>query len=113
MWICSKLGFFSVVRKGRQATGAPLWHVRARCKNDLADLLATAGLDAPIERWPEADYRWRARIGQADLDRVFQALEASVDYPNFKSQIAATPSQRAKLDAYAELWARLLAIQED
>lgn len=105
MWIASKLGFFSIVRKEGS------WHVRGRVKNDLGNLQKTAGIKAPIEDWHFADYRWRMRVQEADLGAVFRALEASVDYPNFKSEIAASAEQRSKLGPYHDFWAALMQIQ--
>ncbi len=107
MWIASEFGFFSIVHKDG------CWHVRARLKKDLAELVAAAKLDAKIEEWPQADYRWRARLkDEADMSRVFGALQSSVTYTNFKSHIATLPRQRGKLPAYHELWSALYAIQK-
>lgn len=108
MWIASKLGFYSIVRK------AGGWHVRARVRGDLVNLAAVAGLDPEtIEEWPAADYRWRIRVKKRFLSRVFRVLEASIDYPNFKSEIAATPEQRPKLHTYHNLWTNLYRVQEE
>ncbi|RME90992.1 MAG: hypothetical protein D6766_12490 [Verrucomicrobia bacterium] len=107
MWICSKLGFFSVVRK------TDGWHVRARVREDLAALAGAAGVEARIQRWPLADYRWRLILGPEDLHRIFAALEASVDYPNFKEAIGRDPGQREKLGAYHELWTALARLQSE
>lgn len=102
MWIASKYGFYSIVRKEGH------FHIRARTEGDLAALRATAGLDQfPIETWPSADYRFRFRIPEQDTDSlgsVFGALASSIDYTNFKSEIARTISQRKKLSAYHEIW---------
>jgi hypothetical protein len=101
MWIASKYGFYSIVKKEGH------FHVRARTKKDLVDLLATAELDFPVEIWPAADYRFRFRIPEKDLDSlsvIFGTLMDSIDYTNFKSEIAATPGQRKKLPAYHEIW---------
>jgi hypothetical protein len=76
------------------------------------DLVAAAKLKDVIEDWPQADYRWRIRLkAEADLTRVFAALQQSINYGNFKSRIAATPDQRAKLHAYHELWGSLCDLQ--
>lgn len=107
MWICSQLGFFSIVRKPDG------WHVRARLRADLQGLLAAAGLDLPVQEWPQADYRWRVIAEAGQVTAVFAALAASVDYPNFKSRIAALPGQRAKLEAYHGLWHELHRLQEE
>lgn len=108
MWIASKLGFFSIVQK----EGA--WHVRARVKRDLENLVVAAlpTAKAKIQRWPAADYRWRICLTRAEhVTRVFAALQESIDYPNFKSEIAQRPDQREKLHAYHELWGAMQEIQ--
>lgn len=107
MWIASKLGFFSIVHKEGS------FHVRARTRDDLAQLKRAAKVRARIEEWPRADYRWRIRVQLADLARVFAALQSSIDYPNFKNQVAALPSQREKLGAYEHLWGRLAMLQHE
>ncbi len=105
MWIASKLGFFSIVQK------ADGFHVRARIRPDLERLLAVGSLTVPIQEWPAADYRWRAIVTPGELHALFAALEGSVDYPDFKSEVARHADQREKLTAYHELWAGLYSLQ--
>src|SRR5439155_23367808 len=81
MWICSKLGFFSIVKKGQPDT----WQLRARSENDLRTLLNAASLKTGILSTPRADYAFRAVVGTEDLSRLFAVLVYSIDYPNFKS----------------------------
>lgn len=110
MWIASKLGWFSIVLKGEN------YHIRARRKKDLENLLDVVGGESlpPIETWTVSDYRYRVRIPEASnlIGEVFAVLCCSVDYPNFKSMIAATPDQREKLHAYHEIWATMAALQK-
>lgn len=108
MWIASKIGFFSIVTKDGHL------HVRARLRRDLENLLALPGFpQASIESWPHADYRWRIRLDLGAAGVVLGALAETVDYPNFKSEVACRPDQRGKLSAYHHLWHELLAIQEE
>jgi len=112
MWIASKLGFFSIVQKQPGE-----WHVRSRVRADLVNLVdavytAPAEVAGAIEEWPEADYRWRLIVGEGEeMSAIFQALFRSVDYPNFKGVVAATPGQEAKLPAYHALWHTLHQLQ--
>jgi hypothetical protein len=124
MWIASKYGFFSIVLKDGH------YNIRARARADLEALLVQIGamqsecaMDPPrtycIEHWPTADYAWRIRIPVSDddpphnmLSGLFAILADSIDYPNFKSQIAATPGQRDKLPIYHEIWHLLYDYQE-
>lgn len=108
MWIASSVGFFSIVRKDGNL------HVRARVRMDLENLLALPGMpQPPIESWPEADYRWRVRLSPWAAGQVLGALAGTVDYPNFKNEVARRADQRAKLPAYHRLWDGLFAIQEE
>lgn len=106
MWIASQLGFFSIVSK------EDCFHVRARTSEDLQRLKLAADLNQEIERWPNADYRFRLRVPAAELARIFAALERSISYSNFKSRIAALPHQGNKLAAYERLWFDLLQLQD-
>lgn len=106
MWICSQLGFFSIVAK------EGVWHVRARLQADLLNLLQAAQLDLPVQEWPAADYRWRVLADTAQVHAIFAALERSVDYSNFKGRIASLKAQRDKLPAYHHLWEQLHRLQE-
>jgi len=58
MWIGSKLGFYSIVRKPTPYA-EELFHVRAPLRPDLESLLQATRLHKTIEEWPEADDRNR------------------------------------------------------
>lgn len=107
MWICSKLGFYSIVRKPDG------YHVRARTEGDLKRLLQVAGLRTKVEDWPDADYRWRVRITGPVCQKVMSALGDTVDYPNFKNEILKSDTQVRKLSPYARLWEALRGLQEE
>ena len=64
-----------------------------------------------IHLWPGADYRYRFVVNGEQLDRIFKALRESIDYSNFKSEIAATPDQRGKLHSYHNIWAEMAGHQ--
>jgi hypothetical protein len=107
MWICSTLGFFSIVKK------QSAWQVRARDSRDLVRLIAGVGLGAhPIITTPDADYRWRIVVNKRQLDRILITLGDSIEYPNFKSQIAGDLGQASKLGAYHAFWHDLCQVQD-
>lgn len=106
MWIASKLGWFSIVEKSPDE-----FHVRARVKTDLVKLRQASGMVFTIHLWPGADYRYRFVVNGEQLDRIFKALRESIDYSNFKSEIAATPDQRGKLHSYHDIWAIMMRHQ--
>jgi hypothetical protein len=106
MWLATKFGFYSIVEK------APTkFHIRARVRQDLENLRNLIGGDWEILDWPLADYRYRVIVDRKGFVEVMGALALSLDYPNFKSQIAATPDQRAKLSAFHKVWALLSDLQ--
>lgn len=111
MWIASKYGWFSIVQKDGH------FHIRARVERDLELLAEAAVIEHPIETWHDADYRYRIRIpvgeaGDAKMARVFAQLANSIDYSNFKTEIARTPSQRGKLSAYHDIWGTMMSVQK-
>ncbi|ALI98079.1 hypothetical protein [Rufibacter tibetensis] len=105
MWIASKYGFFSIVVKEEG------FHVRARVKQDLEQLLTAAELVEPIQVWPSADYRYRVIVGAKSIPAIFQKLAESIDYDNFKNMIADTPLQRDKYGAYGQVWNTMYMVQ--
>ncbi|MCE0496924.1 MAG: hypothetical protein LV481_03140 [Methylacidiphilales bacterium] len=108
MWICSKLGFFSIVKKGEPHT----WQIRAHCKHDLEGLLAALSLDKEVLSTPQADYAFRILVNHQELERAFAALGDSIDYPNFKGCIGALSDQRDKLPAYHAFWRGMAEVQD-
>lgn len=106
MWLCTQIGFFSIVQKGGHH------HVRARVRKDLEQLLEAAKLQAvEIHESPDADYRWRILVDPLELGTIFGALAATIDYPNFKSRIHSRPDQVEKARAYGSLWSNLAGLQ--
>lgn len=96
----------AIIGLGRSAMGQSV-------RQDLVNLLTATGLwEEEILVWPEADYRDRDFIEPRELAVIMAHLAASLDYSNFKSMIGKTADQRAKLDAYHEVWHRLAALQE-
>jgi hypothetical protein len=108
MWLCTQLGFFSVVQKDTDT-----FHIRARCREDLEELALAAGTGTPVASHPSSDYPWRILCPAAELPWFMSALTESIDYGNFKSAIAVSPSQRSKVSAYHDIHHRMVEWQED
>ena len=112
MWLCTKLGFFSIVRKTPTEV-----HIRARAEHDLENLRRACGWRIPgapswrIFRSEPADYRFRIVIAPDQLAEVMTVLAASLDYSNFKGVIAGTPDQRDKLGIYSDFHHDLQELQ--
>lgn len=104
MWICSKLGFFSVVRKP-----GDLFHIRARVRKDLENLVDAVGshrnwkitIHDSHETDPRADYAFRIVVPEKWWGAFGIILVESVDYANFKGIVGATPDQRERLPIYS------------
>lgn len=89
MWLCTTLGFFSIVRKEYET-----FHIRARSRADLESLLAALGKGSAtasrpalqcVTSYPGSDYPWRILCPASELPRVFTTLQETLCYENFKS----------------------------
>ena len=107
MWLCTQLGFFSIVRKEPDT-----FHIRARCLGDLDALSRTIGLPEPVASFPGSDYPWRIICDSGDLTRVFALMSSSITYDNFKSAIARHPKQQGKTSAYHDIHHRMVEWQQ-
>ena len=108
MWIASKFGFFSIVRKNPGEC-----HVRARMREDLKNLIAASRIDAEISTREESDYRYRVIVEESVVEKIMATLAETLDYDNFKSMIMRTPSQSDKASTYGEIWAMMYSYQSD
>jgi hypothetical protein len=108
MWLCTQLGFFSIVRKEPDT-----FHIRALCREDLDQLAQVAGTGTAIASYAGSDYPWHILCPARDLPRFMSALTESLAYGNFKSAIAASPTQRPKLFAYHDIHHRMVQWQQE
>ena len=96
MWIASRYGFFSIVKKDDG------FHVRARSRRDLEILREACikwvrperGLILEIKDTPNSDYCSRIVLG--DVHLITDVLANSVNYPSLRKEIEATPEQADK-----------------
>jgi hypothetical protein len=108
MWIASKYGFYSIVKKA--GTDGVAYHIRARTVEDLERLREAAKITNPILYWAPADYKFRILVSKKEFGLIMKALANGVTYPNFKNEIALTPHQSQKLPLYHRLWEGLAAM---
>ncbi|MFZ4594968.1 MAG: hypothetical protein ACOYOF_11975 [Verrucomicrobiaceae bacterium] len=106
MWLCTQLGFFSIVQKESDT-----FHIRGGCLGDLDTLSSAIGLPSPVASHPGSDYPWRIICNVGDLTRFFALMSASINYGNFKSAIATSPRQHPKLAAYQDIHHRMVEWQ--
>jgi len=108
MWIVSAAGFISIVQHRSQPD---LFLVRARVQDDLRQVLNLAGLVVEVSETPDADYRYRTMLSRAQVGALFSTLAGSIDYPNFKSAVAARGGSPSRLAAYQTVWHTLSDLQ--
>ena len=112
MWLQTRVGFFSIVRKPADIKAGMLT-VRARVRDDLQNLrdrfLPELG---EIVESSTSDYRYRARVPSAALAEAMGRIALDIDYSNFKDTVALEQGpKRAKL--YHGVWNALLELQRD
>lgn len=106
MWLVTTRGFYSVVADSADPDAVL---VRARRREDL-EALGDLLIDMAIEHTPQRDYAWRATVQRAQWETAASALAAEIDYPSFKSAVAARQGlERAHV--YARVWEDLLELQ--
>ncbi len=87
MWLATKHCFYSIAHKQAPDDGKPaVYHVRARVRGDLENLLKATGMLQEIQEWPKADYRYRIIVSQQEAFEIMNHLAESLDYSNFKSK---------------------------
>ena len=100
MWLATKIGWFSIVRKSAGET-----HVRARSKNDLGNLVK-ACCQEPLPKilvTHHNDYCCRIIVSPEEATRIVTKLAEQIDYDNFKGVISDTPDQADKLHRYHDI----------
>ena len=108
MWLATKHGFYSIVKKEDG------FHVRARIKKDLENLLKECGYSRHrIQEDELADYRFRAIVSQIGIDRIFETLSKGIDYDNFKNKIRDTEDQFDKMLPYGTIWLSMAFMQDE
>ena len=113
MWIASKYGFFSIVKKNGG------WHIRARNRTDLPLLQKAVGGEfgkLVVHTTRDADYISRVFIQDSmpgAVSDIMRALGDSVDYSNFKNHIHDNADQQDKLPAYSRVWSHMHAYQSE
>lgn len=122
MWLCTTIGFFSVVcgrtdgGRGREIDGYTVM-VRARVRGHLEALKARfPTLGAPeIRSTTHTDYPYRVIVPKAAWADCVRELTLDIAYGNFKSAAAAGqgPGGNAYIHALHETWAVMRRMQND
>lgn len=111
MWVFTKIGFYSVVRK--PGLGSELLEVRPRRREDLERLNAKTGLKAPILENAGTDYPFRVRMVREVWAKFLGDSAMTIDYENFKEEILfgkveAKSDREWRHQIYHEVWKILL-----
>jgi len=107
MWIFTKHGFYSVVKKGC-ADDELL--VRSRQKADLINLGKKLGIKIQIRDGAGSDYRYRSVLKKVDLAKYLAETVSELDYSNFKDTVPKRDFLRQ--EAYLRCWEALLDWQQ-
>ena len=100
MWLLTKHGAYSLVKKGENQ-----FHVRARVRRDLENLIERVPLPgAPTHFSRTTDYPFRLIVGGNDVLKIMHFLGETIDYSNFKDTVNSTPDQRDKHSVYGQIW---------
>ena len=115
MWVLSKHGYFSAVKKSGCAPGELV--IRARCKEDLERLKAATGTEAPILKKAGTDYPFRICMNREVWAKFLTGEAMSIDYPNFKDEVLfgkiESPRRRKhRHHVYFNVWKALLSLSE-
>ena len=101
MWLFTIDGFFSIVQDKYCASDEVM--VRARCKEDLINLLNRIGLaKSEILEINYADYRFRVKLKKKNLANAVSETIMQINYPNFKNTLDYHDYNR--YIAYSECW---------
>lgn len=107
MWVFTRDGFFSVVKKECKADEVM---VRARQKSDLLGLGKKLNLTLCIQTDAGTDYAFRAVLKQSDWAGYLADEAMLLDYENFKGSLSKKDHERQ--NAYFQCWRALLNRQE-
>ena len=106
MWIMTRDGFFSTVKKPNQENEVT---VRARVKNDLERLMRRLDIDTDIIENGGTDYPFRIVMKQKLWSKYLQKTGQDIDYDNFKASL--DHKDHARHAAYFKCWSALMGLE--
>jgi len=109
MWIFTKFGFFSVVKKD----GDDFLTVRSRVLGDLDNLkkLYLPKLSKIIKN-AGTDYPYRAKVAKDDFADGMYKISMDIDYSNFKDEVKILMGND-RANTYGNVWAALFTLEHD
>lgn len=110
MWVFTKIGFFSIVRKPDDHAEGTLT-IRSRVHADLEALrteyIPTLG---SIVEHAGTDYRYRAKASKVDVQAAMAKIVGDITYSNFKNEVAKQQG-KSRAATYGEVWSALYPLQ--
>lgn len=103
MWLFTKYGFYSVVKK-KYADQVKPFQIRARKLDDLLNLKLHVNLTEEVIETKHADYHYRLVIDEEELNAIIKFTVDNIDYDNFKNEVGRQENQRDKLVSYHKIW---------
>ncbi|WP_209332437.1 hypothetical protein [Lunatimonas salinarum] len=100
MWIATENGFYSIVKNNFSDEKENELIVRARKKEDLANVFDAARIETSTQK----DYAYRVFASRKEVEALLVATIHNLDYGNFKDHIKSLPSQKDKVPFYSEIW---------
>lgn len=100
MWICLTDSFLSIVHK--DCADDELL-VRARRRGDIERVFPHAKVVVNMN----TDYMFRARVKRTDVADALMIQAATIDYPNFKNEVADDDLH----NAYSSIWNVMFRLQ--
>lgn len=128
MYLLTKIGFFSIVKKsfdpieGKEVKGED-FQVRAVDENEIRNLLELfikhPKFDKKVHHVPHimethfSNYRYRIQVKPAEMQIMFEVLLESIDYMNFLKAMKRENENNPKLPIYHELREKIQSLQKD
>jgi len=106
MWIFTKNGFVSAVRKNAHPD---VLTIRARDKESLAELIDLTG--AELAKSPDGDYPYRIFVKPEVFAEWLSTSALDVDYDNFKNRVWDTRGDEFH-DALGAVWSAMYKLQQ-
>ena len=76
-WFVTQYGSYSIVQMAEDT-----YCVRARIRQDLANLIELLDLDSGITDCPQEGYRYRVMVDLDELLEIMVQLACAIDYPS-------------------------------
>jgi len=111
MWLATKIGFYSIVKKHDEED---TFIIRARERNDIEELKRSLHFlkKRKVYEYKDSDYLCRIFVNSEELKVIMVSLVNEIDYDNFKNEIKKNKKQKGKLPYYSNIWYEMFLYQK-